>query len=220
MSRLSILREQEDGQALVEFALMASLLLLPILGGIVYVGTMVIVQENLAVTARHVARSAAMDSQNRAFGSAGKAAPSTATAREAALSSSAAGSRGSSLRGVNWNAIESEARGPGDLKAVDNYTAQLEWTESITVKALDESSSPASTYKMGIGVLYHGATIERSYSELAPIGRLAKVFTPSVSATSVMPTELTPRGQGRVRGLLDMNSWITGVVNEKTPALP
>lgn len=213
------LMQDEDGQALVEFALVASLLLLPILGGIVYVGAMVIMQEKLAISARHVARSAAMDAQKTAFSTTGKLGSASMTARQSALTGSSVGSQGAGLKGVNWNALGSESRGPGKLKQIDNYTAQLEWSAPITVRALDETAK-ASTHQMGIGVLYHGATIERRYDEMAPIGRLAKLFTPSVSATSVMPTELTPRGQGRVQGLLDMNSWITGVVNEPTPPMP
>ncbi|MOA66771.1 hypothetical protein D3C78_1936440 [compost metagenome] len=56
------------------------------------------------------------------------------------------------------------------------------------------------------------------------MGRLALIrdLTPSVSATSVMPSELAPVGEGAsgVKGILNLNSWITDIVNEKAPELP
>lgn len=213
-------QSDEAGQSLVEFTLVASLLLLPILGGIVYIGAMVIMQENLAVTARHVARKAAFDSQARAYGNGAKSGPASATSRTSALNESATGSKDISLKGVNWVALAAEARGPGSLTPIDSYTAQLAWTAPITVRALDDGNARPTSYQMGLGVLYHGATVERTYTDLAPIGRLANLITPAVSATSVMPTELTPRGEKRVKGVLELNSWITGIVNEPAPPLP
>lgn len=211
------LRRDEEGQALVEFALVAAFVLLPLLGGVVYLGGMVITQQHLTTAARHVARKAALDSQSKAFGAKAVQGPAGAAVRDEALRET--GQPKASLTGINWTALGAESGRPGSLKAIDAYTAELEWTSPISVQTLDGEGS-ASSYSMGLGVLYHGATVERSYSELAPIGNLAGLFTPSVSASSVSATELAPRGDRRVKGLLELNSWITGIVNEPDPSLP
>jgi Flp pilus assembly pilin Flp len=209
-------RRDEEGQALVEFTLVAAFVLLPLLGGVVYLGGMVITQQHLTTAARHVARRAALDSQEKAFGQKATQSAASAGIRDTALGET--GQKSASVKGVNWTALGAESGRPGSLKAIDNYTAELEWTAPITVST--EGGGKASSYTMGVGVLYHGATLERSYSELAPIGNLAGLFTPSVSATSVSATELAPRGDRRVKGLLDLNSWIGGIVNEPAPNLP
>lgn len=223
MKLLKRLRREEDGQSLVEAALLSMVVLLPLIGGIVYFGGMVITQENLAVSARHVARRAALESLDQALGKKGGIMkPASATVRDQALGETAYGRAGVDLQGVNWVAIAGS--GPGRLRRIDNHTAQLELTATIQAKTLDEDARHATTHQAGVGVVYHGVTVNKSYSEFAPLGRLALIrdLTPSVSATSVMPSELAPVGDGAsgVKGILNLNSWITDIVNEKAPELP
>jgi hypothetical protein len=199
----------------VEAALLSALVLLPLMGGVIYFGGMVIVQENLAVAARSVARGAALSSLEAALGKKnGVGRPSTDAVRQQALSAAVANARELEITKVNWSALNN-----GRLRAIDGYTAEMEWTAPISVTTLDEKHK--SSHQMGVGVLFHGATVERSYKDFAPVGRLAHLsaLTPSVSATSVMPTELPPVGEGGkgVKGLLNLNSWITDIVNEPAP---
>lgn len=223
LTRLTGLWRNEDGQSLVEASLLSMLVLLPLVGGVVYCGGMVITQENLAVSARHVARRAALSSLDAALTKKGGVmAPATATVREQALAETAYGKSGTEVKGVNWNAVN--GRGPGNLRRIDAYTAQLELTATLRAETLDKDPKYASSHQMGLGVVYHGATVSKSYTDLAPMGRLAYIdaLTPSVSATSVMPSELAPVGKGAngVKGILNLNGWITDIVNEKTPVQP
>ena len=212
------LGSDESGQSLVEFALVATFLLLPLLGGIVFIGAMVVKQEQLAIAARHVARTAALESTRAALAEAkGTAAPATAAVRDRAMREADVAAKAEK---VNWSGIGSMVGAPGKLRAIDNHTAALEHKQQFSVT--DATGGNAKRYTFGIGVLYHGVTASHSYTEFAPLGRFSNLLTPTVSATSVMPSELMPRGDTRrkVQGILDMNDWITGIVNEPAPKLP
>lgn len=208
------LRRHQDGQALVEFALVLPMLLL-MLCGVVYCGGLVASQQGLAIGARAAARAMAIDATRRGLknprgqgGVANKAVG--AAALEAALPG-----RGASLAGVNWGAIG--AKGAG-------HVGHWKKTGSVTLPGDLGSAS------CGVGVAFYGATVKRDLSkDLSPIGRLAarmtpggglsNMLTPSLSTSSVMPAELPIRGTAATApGVLDLNPWITKVV--KRPFRP
>lgn len=183
------LQRDESGQSMIEFALIAPLLVL-LLAGVVYLGGLVTIQEKLAVDARHVARRAALHSQEKALGDArGKRPASIQNVRSQALGEAAAGSRGRSLAPPGWGGLGVKSHG-------DAYTA------------IYQARAPNGAYQMGIGVVFHGATVNKDLKDLAPLGRFAGVLVPRVGATAVTATELSPEE------LLALNPWIRKIVQE------
>lgn len=193
----------ESGQALVEFAFIVPLLVLT-LAGIVYIGTMVVTQQTLATSARHVARTAAIDSTGKTL-KAGKFTEAGAGVMDAALRDSASGSKGITRRKVSWGTIDSLDRGSGRLESIGQNAAALTRTGSIQIAG--------KSYKVGIGVYYHGVTLQDDYRGLAGLGTFIGAAAPKITATSVMPQELPPRGPKNT-GILDMNTWIQNILNE------
>lgn len=196
---------------MIEFALMAPILLL-VLGGIVYAGAMIVQQERLAIVARHVARHQAIESTEKGLKSPGGLAPAPATVRNAALAQSPIDRRGVALKGVNWSGLKRMAGGPGQLKRVNDYVAV--YKVQTTINTGPDLQGRTRSGKAGIGVVFHGVTVHKDMKDLQPIGRLASIITPGVSATSVMPQELPPKGKGGIEGVLELNQWITDIVNE------
>ncbi len=199
---------RRPGQALVEFALVAPMLVL-MLCGVVYCGGLVASQQNLAIAARAAARAMAIESTRQglknAVGQGGVANKGVGSkALEAALPG-----RGATLAGVSWGAIG--AKGSGHAGS---------WSKTGTVMLGGDLGSTGC----GVGVAFYGATAKRDLSrDLSPIGRLAarmapggglsNMLTPSLSASSVMPAELPIRGNAStVPGVLDLNPWIAKVV--------
>jgi hypothetical protein len=216
MSRVvtPVTTDDESGQALIEFALVVPLLLL-ILGGVVYCGIMVVYQEKLAIAGRHVARKMAIDSTQRGM-TKGSAGPASATIRDQAMREAGVNGREIRASGVNWSALGRETGSrPGSIKKINGNTAVFQATrKGVSLKDLGgrTTGKPAT---MGIGVVLHGVTLTRDMKDLAGVGNLARINVPGISATSVMPAELPPRGERGVPGVLDMNPWIRDIVNEK-----
>lgn len=212
-------KDRESGQALVEFALVVPLLLL-ILGGVIYCGIMVVYQEKLAVASRHVARKMALDSVERGL-SRGKAGPGSATVRDQAMKEAGVNGKEFRASGVNWSAIGRETGSrPGSVRKINANTGVFQATrKGVALKDLGgrTGGKPAT---FGIGVVFHGVTITRDMKDLQGIGNLAKIGVPGISATSIMPAELPPKGERGVPGVLDMNPWISDIVNEKYKGKP
>jgi Flp pilus assembly protein TadG len=203
------LQGDERGQALVEFALVLPMLVLLLLG-VVFCGGLVLSQQSLAVSARHVARTVALEATRKGLedprGRGGQA--DEAVARRA-LAQVAPGAK-AALGGVSWGAIGASGRG---------MTGAL-------VKQGTISLGPAlGNARCGVGVALYGVTVKRDLSrDMAPVGRaaagltpgggLTNMLAPSLSATAVMPAELPIRGRGGggVPGLLELNPWIGKVV--------
>ena len=196
---------------MVEFALVIPLLLM-ILGGVVYCGMMVVEQERLAMASRHVARKMALSAIERGIKT-GKSGRATATVRDEAFRQTGEKSSNTNVKGINWNGLSSETGGPGRLRKVDAHTGVLVATQRVSPKDLSGRGGKAGT--MGVGVVYHGVTLNRDLKDLAGLGQLAKISVPGVSATSVMPAELPPKGERGVQGVLDMNGWIKDIVQER-----
>lgn len=201
-------RGQEAGQALVEFALIAPVLVL-VLAGVAYCGGLVIQQQGLAVAARHVARTAALDATLEGLRR-GQGQGSTEASRRKALSASLGAAQGVSTRSVRWGHLGT--RGPGRLRELGGYDAALVAQSSL--------EAGGKSYKMGLGVLYTGVSVSKDLSrDLSPVGRLASLLGGGLtnlaggqlSASSVMPMELPPKNRGGV-GVLDLNPWIAGIV--------
>jgi hypothetical protein len=203
------LQQDEGGQALVEFALVLPMLVLLLLG-VVYCGGLVLAQQSLAVSARHVARTVALEATRQgledARGRGGQ--PDEAVARRALAQVAPRG--GASLAGVSWGALGASGRGMAGA-LVKRGTLPL--------------GPSLGNARCGIGVALYGATVKRDLSrDLSPLGRvaarltpgggLANMLAPSLSATAVMPGELPIRGRaaGGVPGVLDLNPWIGKVV--------
>lgn len=198
---------REEGQALIEFALVAPMLIL-LLCGVVYCGGLVIAQENLTIAARSVARRMALGATEASL-SKGQGPKTTVAMRETALADAMPNHRGIELKKVSW--------GDG-VESLDGYTAILVKHKSFPIK--DKS------YKFGVGVVFHGVKVSKSLrQDLAPIGKLASQMAPGVgltnmlqadlAAASIMPAELPIKGSGRNDGVLEINDWITKIVNEK-----
>lgn len=203
---------KRKGQALVEFALVVPLLLI-ILGGVVYCGLMVVEQERLAMASRHVARKMALNATERGLKS-GKGGKALSSARDEAFRQTGEKSSNVRVKGINWGGLASETgNSPGRLSKIDTHTGMLMATQRVTLQDLGGRGGKPTT--MGIGVVYHGVTLNRDLKDLAGLGQMARIGVPGVSATSVMPSELPPRGEKGVKGVLDMNAWIKDIVNEK-----
>ncbi|MEB3328115.1 MAG: TadE/TadG family type IV pilus assembly protein [Candidatus Sericytochromatia bacterium] len=203
------LQDEERGQALVEFSLVLPMLVVLLLG-VAYCGGLVLAQQSLAVSARHVARSMALEATRQGLedprGRGGQ--PDEAVARRALNQAAPRG--GAALAGVRWGALGASGRGMAGA-LVKRGTLPL---------------GPAlGNARCGIGVALYGATVKRDLSrDLSPLGRvaarlapgggLAGRLAPSLSATAVMPGELPIRGRvrGGVPGVLDLNPWIGKVV--------
>ena len=205
---------REEGQALVEFALVLPMLLL-MLCGVVYCGGLVASQQGLAIGARAAARAMALDGTRRALKNpAGQGGVANKGVGSAALEAALPG-RGASLAGVSWSAIG--AKGAG-------HTGSWSKTGSVML------GGDLGSARCGVGVAFYGATAKRDLSrDLSPIGRLAarmtpggglsNMLSPSLSASSVMPAELPIRGNTTTQpGVLDLNPWIGKVV--KRPFRP
>lgn len=207
-ARAALWGHHEAGQALVEFALIAPVLTL-VLAGVAYCGGLVIQQQGLAVAARHVARTAALDATLEGLRR-GSGELSTESSRVKALRASLGQMVGVSTRGVRWGNLST--RGPGKLKQLSGYDAALVAQTTIQVGS--------QSYKAGLGVMYTGVSISKDLSrDLSPVGRLASLMGGGLtnmaggqlSSTSVMPMELPPKARGGV-GVLDLNPWIGGIL--------
>lgn len=201
---------EEDGQALAEFALMLPALVL-LLVGVVFCGGLVTAQQGLAVSARHVARTVALEATRKGLqdlrGRGGQA--DEAVARRALAECSPRG--GASVAGVSWGSLGASGRGMAGA-----------WVKQGTL-ALGPALGNA---RCGIGVALYGVTVKRDLSQdLSPIGRIAarlapggglsNLLAPSLTSSAVMPAELPIRGRlgGGVPGVLDLNPWIAKVVS-------
>lgn len=203
----------ESGQALVEFALMAPLLVL-MLCGVVYCGGLVAAQQNLAIGARAAARAMAIDATRAYLKNPAAGGRANKGVGQQALDAALPG-RGATLAGVTFSALGAGTQGSGHAGS---------WTKTgrIAIPGLGQKAC-------GVGVALYGATARRDLArDLSPIGRLSARLTPggglsnmlapSLSASSVMPAELPLRGGGTVKGVLDLNPWISAVVKRKPTA--
>ncbi|MDB5095991.1 MAG: hypothetical protein JWM80_412 [Cyanobacteria bacterium RYN_339] len=200
------------GQALVEFALIAPLLVL-MLAGIVYCGGLILAQENLTIAARSTARQMAMKATENALVG-GKSAVGNGSMAQAALSDATGGARGLSAAAPAW---------PGGVHKVNAYTAVYSRTMS---KRIGKHS-----YQFGVGCLLYGVQVKKDLShDLSPMARLANAVggrlssVAALGANAVMPGDLPPSGgvgivdsAGGGASVLGLNTWITGIVNEKNP---
>lgn len=206
--------EREEGQALVEFALILPMLIM-MLAAIVYLCGLVVAQQTMAVGARHAARAMALDATAQGLkngkGHGGVAQPSIGTsAMKASLPNGSV-----RMTGVNWGGFGKVSGGA--------YAATFKKTEGIAIGGEQAT--------MGIGVALYGATVTRDLRDsLTPTGRLAadmgspglaRRLLPSLSATSVMAAELPIRGtKSGAQGVLDLNNWITKVVSRRPKPVP
>jgi Flp pilus assembly protein TadG len=210
--------QDEGGQALVEFALILPVLL-AIFGGVLYMGAMAIAKQNLAVSARHVARQASISIVKQGHTAAGAAGAPDQSAMSAALRDSMPAKEQVTLSGVEWGALKRSGRGSYRWNdKLGGNVAELTYETTLRIHTADGKTTP---YRAGIGLLYAGATVTRPLKELGPLARgLTKIATPGVSVTSVMPAELAPHGNGRAEGLLELNRWISDNVNSPTEKFP
>lgn len=197
---------------MVEFALIAPLLVL-MLGGIMYCGGLIIAQENLTIAARATARQMALTATERALVN-GRSGVANGALAQQALSDVTGGARGLSASNAQW---------PTGVRKLNGYTAIYERTMS---KRIGKRS-----YQFGVGCLLYGVQVKKDLShDLAPMARLANAMganlsgTAALGANAVMPGDLPPSGGvgqvdavGGGASVLGLNSWISGIVNEKNP---
>ncbi|MEB3197245.1 MAG: TadE/TadG family type IV pilus assembly protein [Candidatus Sericytochromatia bacterium] len=202
-------RDDERGQALVEFALVLPMLVLLLLG-VVYCGGLVLVQQSTAMAARHAARTVALDATLKGLkdGRGKGLQPDEQLARKAV--SEAMPRSTVRVTGVAWSRLGASGRGMAGVYAK---------TGTLSLGA------GLGQARCGVGVALYGATVTRDLSrDMTPLGRLAarmlpggglsNLLTPALSASALMPAELPIRGRdAQTPGLLDLNPWIAKVVS-------
>jgi hypothetical protein len=139
---------------------------------------------------------------------------SSGSAAQQALASVTNGARGLSAAAPAW---------PGGVRKVNAYTAVYERTMA---KRIGKRS-----YSFGVGCMLYGVQVKKDLShDLSPMARLANAMgahlsgTAALGANAVMPGDLPPSGGvgqvdavGGGASVLGLNTWITGIVNEKNP---
>lgn len=192
-------RRDQEGQALVEFAFILPLLVI-MLGGIVFCGSVVIQQERMAIVARAAARRLAIDGTQKSIMQGTPQSGSVQTA----VSEAAGGNSGLHGTGLNWAGVTLGSGHP-----INTEMAYYARTGSITVGG--------KSYPCGVGCLLYGVKVEKNLgSDLSPFARLVDAFggklasITTISAVGVMPGDMPPSGNG---GVLGINPWISRIVN-------
>lgn len=182
-------RRHEAGQALVEFALVAPVLLLVLLG-LAYCGVLVLKQQELAIQARAASRQVAIDAV--------KAMLSDPQGRQRTVS------------GANFL----KAAGLPNLRAKPaTFRGALQGRRGDYMRthyATTALSIGGKKYTAGTGAVLYGVTLEQ------PIDiRFLNTVIPSIGASAATATELPLRGTGsQSPGIMELNPWIRAIVNE------
>lgn len=195
--------KRESGQAMVEFALILPVLV-AVLGGVLFVGFLLLRYQQLAIAARDAARTVAIAHDDSGV-SGGSQQVAGAGEYSAALPPGI-DHRGIVVSGVNWGGI-----GRGNLRPLGPYTAIFEAQHTIGIE--DDAHQHHETLNAGVGVVFYGVSLSDHLHGLLGYAELAHMRVPRVAATAVMPAVAAPYG-GSVPGVLSMNQWITHIVDE------
>lgn len=227
----------EQGQALVELAIVFPLLLVLMLA-VGYFGHAVSSQQNLNTAARSAARQMAIDSTSTATRrTLGNYSPESETFLELAtkdlqslLRKNQLLVRSETFLGHNYNqlfALDGQFEKLNEHRFLYALRETVDGTSSAynspsPKDRLGKTPENLRALEMGIGALYFGGTLQYRLDELNPIARLIFKFdndpTIRIGATALMPAELPLRG-GRY-GLLNLNPWIGKLVGEDVKTSP
>lgn len=234
--------QNQGGQALLEFAILGSLLI-SIFLAVGYIGFAVTTQQRLHVAARFAAREMSKESTTR----------SNHRATGGYITQRATKERFEQLALQNLNGqinplwLSSLAKAKFNQTLVEinrflgenskfqsvNTTSWL-YTHSETIPHINQLVSPAPTdingdspnsltnLHFGVGALYFGNSLTYRLNAMAPIARYFGIKNMVIKATSLMPAELPLRGSTGTAeyGLLALNPWIARIVQEDINSYP
>lgn len=184
-------RAPEQGQALVEFALVAPVLILVLLG-LAYCGVLVLKQQELAIQARAASRQVALDAV--------KAMLSDPQGRQRTVS-------GANFLKAAGNPAGMQARA-GSFKGGALSGKRGDFMRTVTQTT--SISIGGKKYTAGIGAVVYGVTLEQPVDV-----RFLSTVIPSIGASAATATELPLRGTGAQNpGIMELNPWIREIVNE------
>lgn len=224
-------RSKEQGQALVEMAIVFPLLLVLLLA-VGYFGHMVSSQQYLNAAARSAARRMAMEStgtaSRRMLGNYHPDADTFLTLASQDLQGLIRPDqlqvRSQTHLNHDYNNLFS-LQGRFERLSEQRFIYKLQEVVDATDPAYnsptprdrqDQVPANLQNLNMGIGTLFYGGTLQYRLDELNPIARLIFQLnsdpTLRIGATALMPAELPLRGQDY--GLLELNPWIGKLVGE------